>query len=433
MRAMAETGRAGRNAPADAGSRTPVAILVKRFPRLSETFILHEVLELRRQGLPVQLLAVMDPHEAVVHPEAEALVAEVTYLRNGDRWPELRGALLTARRHPRGLARAVGWALSRHSRAGWRRLVDGLLLVGALGDEPRHLHVHFANAPTTIAYVAHLITGQPYSVTMHAKDLYTSPAEHLRERCGSARALVTCTAANAAHYTSEVDPMAAVEVYPHGLVVERFTSVQRNPTPARILTVGRLVPKKGYLDLVQACALLMNKGVPFSWDIIGEGPQRSALESALEHSGLTEHVRLRGSLAQRDVIEAYASAEVFALAPVVLLDGDRDGIPNVVLEAMAAGLPVAATRAPGVLEVVEDETTGLLAAMGDPVSLAERLERLLLDPELRTRLGTAAKVYATQRCNLTTCVAPMTALLGKLQDQRLPATSRAHPRVVQPR
>jgi len=410
-------------------STAPVAVLVKRFPRLSETFILHEVLELRRQGLPVRLLAVMNPGEAVVHPEAAALITEVTYLRNAHPILELRSAFQTARRHPRGMARAVSWAVGRRSRAAWRRLLDGLLLVQALGAEPVHLHVHFANAPTTVAFVAHLVTGQPYSVTMHAKDLYTTPAEQLRERCSPATALVTCTTANAAYYARTVDAESPVHVYPHGLALDRFAGVRRHAVPGRILTVGRLVPKKGYLDLVEACRLLAHRGVSFSWDVIGEGPLRPQLDDALARAGLTERVRLWGSLAQREVIEAYAAAELFALAPVVLPDGDRDGIPNAVLEAMAVGVAVVATGVSGVPEVIEDESTGLLAPPGNPAALAERIQRLLTDAELRDRLAAAGKVFAVRRCDLTNCVAPMTALL---RNQQAAAAVSRHISRVEP-
>ena len=402
-------------------STRPVMVLVKRFPRLSETFILNEVLELRRQGLPIRIVAIMDPREPVTHRSAEALIPEVIYLRDGHLSRDVWAVMKVARRRPRGTLRALAWGAGRRSRAAWRRVFEGLLLVGALGDEPVHLHAHFASTPTLIAFLANMVAGQPYSVTMHAKDLYTTPPERLRERCAPATALLTCTGANAAYYAEHVDAAARVFVFRHGVDLHRFANPRRDPVPGRILTVGRLVPKKGHLDLVQALKLLAEAGLSFTWEIIGEGPLKAELQSAIARAGLTGRVDFRGSLPQDAVIDAYASAEVFALAPRVMPDGDRDGIPNVLIEAMAAGVALVATCVSGVPEVVHDEETGLLAPPGDAPALAARLRRLLTDPDLRDRLGSAGRAFTLQHCDLTTCVTPLASLM---QTQRTAAGLR---------
>src|SRR5215471_762214 len=182
-----------------------VVVLVKRFPRLSETFILNEFLELRRLGLPVELFAIMDPQERRSQPEALALVPEVTYLQPGRLRSELGAALRTARRYPWGTMRAAGWSVTRHTTAAARNFMHALVLLDRLASgPPAHLHAHFLHSPAAVAFIAAKINGQPYSLTGHAKDIYTTLPQNLRMRCNRARFVTTCTEANRAHLITEV-------------------------------------------------------------------------------------------------------------------------------------------------------------------------------------------------------------------------------------
>ena len=169
-----------------------IVVLVKRFPRLSETFILNEFLELRRHGLPVELFAIMDPKERRSQPEALSLVPEVTYLQASGLWAELPAALRAARRHPWGTLRTAGWVVTRHTRAAARNLLHALVLLDRLADgPPAHLHAHFLHSPAALAFIAAKINGQPYSLTGHAKDIYTTLPENVRMRCDRARFVTT--------------------------------------------------------------------------------------------------------------------------------------------------------------------------------------------------------------------------------------------------
>src|SRR5215471_8915501 len=217
-----------------------VVVLVKRFPRLSETFILNEFLELRRHGLPVELFAIMDPEERSSQPEALALVPEVTYLQTGGVWAELPAALRTARRHPRGTLRAAGWTLTRHTRAAARNLLHALVLLDRLADgPPAHLHAHFLHSPAALAFIAAKVSGQQYSLTGHAKDIYTTLPENLRMRCRDAQFVTTCTSANRDYLVDAIglDP-SAVHVCRHGVDVNRFAGVSHQPQPGRIVSIG---------------------------------------------------------------------------------------------------------------------------------------------------------------------------------------------------
>ena len=248
-----------------------VVVLVKRFPRLSETFILNEFLELRRHGLPVELFAIMDPNERSSQPEALALVPEVTYLQTGRLWAELPAALRTARRHPRGTLRAAGWTLTRHTRAAARNLLHALVLLDRLADgPPAHLHAHFLHSPAALAFIAAKVSGQPYSLTGHAKDIYTTLPENLRMRCDRARFVTTCTEANRAHLITEVGlAPGQVHVCRHGVDLTKFTIPARTPRPGRIVSVGRLVPKKGFDILIRACGELRRRDIAFELVLLG--------------------------------------------------------------------------------------------------------------------------------------------------------------------
>lgn len=361
-----------------------IAVLVKRFPRLSETFILNEFLELRRQGVPVRLFALEDPGEEHVHAAAEAMRGEVVYLR-----PGRRRFLRRAARRPRGAASAARYALRRRSRVAWRHLGDALALASHLRRErATHLHAHFAHSPTEVAYLAHLITGIPFSFTAHAKDLYTTDPERIAVAGRAATFVSTCTATNGEHLSRIVG--RGVEVDPHGVDLERFGAITRQPVPGRILAVGRLVPKKGFDVLLAALGILHARAVAFECRIVGDGPEVDALAEEARMLGIGDRVTFAGARPHESIVDEYAAAEVFALSPMVTASGDRDGLPNVLLEAMAAGIPVVSSAISGIPEAVMHDVSGMLVEPRRPAALAEALERLLADASLRKRLAAAA-------------------------------------------
>ena len=390
-----------------------VAVLVKRFPRLSETFILREFLELRRQGLAVDLYAIMDPHESRSQPEALAHVPEVTYLQPGNQRDQLPLVLRTAARHPWGTAKAAAFAASRHSQAAVRNLIHAMVLVAHLDERgPAHLHAHFLHSPSAIAFLAHKISGQTYSCTGHAKDIYTTLADNLVMRCRDAEFVTTCTAANREHLLSVTGlSPSRVHLCHHGVNVEMFSSLAREPVAGRISSVGRLVPKKGFDVLIRACAIAARKGADFELRIVGSGPGREQLESLARSEGIESRVTFVGACSQLEVAKELSRAEIFALAPLVMPDGDRDGIPNVILEAMAAGVPVVATEVSGIPEVILDGRTGRLVPEGDAERLAGALTDLLGDAAERDRLGAAGKAAVLDGWTWEQAIRPLANLL----------------------
>jgi glycosyltransferase involved in cell wall biosynthesis len=410
-----------------------IAYVLKGFPRLSELFIASEIHRLEQVGLPLRLYVIKQPDEDVHHPLVERIGAPRTYLPATTslsqttlrRWleenyPAFRPALgRVARRRPLGLARALGFTLAQSLRARkgfWalprkvfvKELLLGVALADRLLDEPevRHIHAHFAHGATTVAWVASMVTGLPFSFTGHAKDIYSpslNPGGLLPRKLRAARFTVTCTESNRTHLR-ELAPEADVHRIYHGLNAE-LARLLDNAPPARdasgalrVLAVGRLVAKKGFDVLVDGCALLHKAGVEVEARIVGEpGDQEDELRRVIDAKGLSGVVSLAGPLSQQELRSEYERATAFCLPCRVLSSGDRDGIPNVLVEAMACGLPVVTTPVSGIPELVSDEVNGLLVPPDDATAVAFALRRLHGDPELARRLGAEGRETVARR------------------------------------
>jgi glycosyltransferase involved in cell wall biosynthesis len=362
-----------------------VGLVVRSFPRLSQTFVLSEILALERLGLELEVFALTDPREPIIQPEVAAVRAPIHYLRTGAT-VNLRalGYLLRRATDEPGYAAASRLTCLRQA-AHLARLVRDRQI--------RHLHAHFAHDPTLVALLASLVTGVPFSFTAHARDLYQVSRAALADRAARAAHVVTCCQANA-RYLTAVTPTPPVQVILHGVDVERFQPGARSQ-PGLIVSIGRLVEKKGFAVLLAACQRLGAR--EFHCVIYGDGPLRGELAAQIGRLGLDGRVSLAGACTQRELVGVLQRAEVFALTPVEGPHGDRDGIPNVLLEAMACGVPVVSTAVGGVGEAVQHGVNGLLAEPGDADAVAAHLAALLDDEGCRRRLGTAARQTVVER------------------------------------
>jgi len=378
--------------------RGPIGLLVKTYPKLSETFILEEILGLERQGQQLHIFAMQPPTDEIQHDAVRRVQASVTYL------PELTSAnaatLLAAHlslllyrplRYLAGLRAALGrrGGLADFLRAGW--LTHKLLRRG-IG----HLHTHFISRPADIAELVSEL-GVPFSISAHAKDIYLSEPADLKRKLEAARFTVTCTDYNR-QTLSRIAPDADIQRMYHGVDAHRFCCDRHrhHAHPPLILAVGRLREKKGFDTLIEACRRLKQRGCEFRCEIVGYGDEYEALRQQIDRDGLKAQVVLTGKLARDSVINRYNRATVFVQPSRIGQDGDRDGIPNVLLEAMAMELPVVATRISGIPEVVRHELTGLLIEPDRPADLADTIERLLGDKALRAQLGTAARAAVSE-------------------------------------
>ena len=413
-----------------------VGYLTKRFPRLSETFILDEIIGLEAAGVPLQLWAIADPGEAVAQPRVARVQSPVHYLHRPGR-SALSDYLRFARCHARLLARrprrwlgVVGHiAVARRHRSTLKHFLEaGPLAVELEAAGARHLHAAFAHGPASVAHFVHLLTGISFSFAAHAKDLYRSSPDILARKVAASSFVLVCSASAAAEMVRVVrshrDPAITSHTHKvvlalHGVDTEQFAprrgsgSREEEPGggPLRVLAVGRLVPKKGYPDLLAALARLRDRGVELECRVVGGGEQRSELRQLAQRLGVDDRVFFAGALRQHEVAECFGWADAFVQASVVTPDGDRDGIPNALLEAMSSGLAVVATAVAGIPEVLATGVTGLVVPPGDPEALAAALESLARDPALRSALGASARRHCVTHLSRPVCIAPVAGLL----------------------
>jgi glycosyltransferase involved in cell wall biosynthesis len=394
----------------DSAAFPRIAYLLKGYPRLSETFILQEILGLERHGIPLQLYSIIDPKEDMVHPSVGEVQSHVCYLHSDDaRGTQAsfeRSQKWLLKRHPLRLLQVWLYVSfkRRHLLTFQRLLEAGRLAQLLVEQDVQWLHAHFAHGPTSVADFVHLLTGIPFSFSAHAKDIYESSPDLLIRKIQRARFVTTCSDASRRYMLDLLKDVpdatqlqSKIHLVYHGVDTQRFSP---SPTqcyqpasdePLLILSIGRFVEKKGYQYLITACETLVERNIPFRCAIYGSGPLKHDLHQQIARLDLEEYVQLHGERTQEDLPDIYRKATLFVLPCCVASDGDRDGIPNVLLEAMATGLPVVSTDVGGVPELVENDQSGLLVPEKDPLVLANALERLLGDRKQRALLGAAAR------------------------------------------
>jgi len=373
-----------------------VTFILKGYPRLSETFIAQEIKALEARGLAINIVSLRhptDPHSHPIHDEIKALVAylpEYLWQEPLRVWRGWRASLRMA-----GYSRAwrvwLGDLARDRSANRIRRFGQALVLAAETGREVTHLHAHFLHTPASVARYTGLITGLPWSCSAHAKDIWTSPQWEKEEKLADCAWAVTCTAFNRDHLAA-LAPAGRVDLAYHGLDLARFPRHKKasNNGPVTILSVGRAVEKKGYDDLLAALAALPPE-LDWRFVHVGGGPLLGALKSQANAADLQARIDWRGALAFDAVLEHYRAADIFVLPCRIAADGDRDGLPNVLMEAMSCTLPVLSTRVSGIPELIDDGVHGRLTPPGEPEALAAALAELITDPALRDRLGAAGE------------------------------------------
>jgi glycosyltransferase involved in cell wall biosynthesis len=380
---------------AQSGS-TDLAVLVNGFPRLSETFVLHELLELERRGVRLHLFAVRRPEEVVLQDALSELQTAVEYLPEGPiqhqrtRVRLAHAALLMQRRlgYVNGLADVL--ASPEYSRSVGSNAALLAHRIVRLGSPP--LYIHFAHKPATIGRFASLLAGVPYALSAHAKDIWLTPEAELARKVQDASVVLTCTEQARMQLAGLAGERTPVHLVHHGVdLKDRARSSRAAGEAPRLLAVGRLVEKKGHETLLLAVRLLCDRGLDFTLRLVGEGPEWPRLQRLVHELRLGDRVVFLGPLNETEVRAEYENADVFALPCRRLSNGDQDGLPNVILEAMAHGLPVVSTQLDGIAEAIVDGESGLLANQDDPAAIAEHLARLIEDVELRERVGEAGR------------------------------------------
>jgi glycosyltransferase involved in cell wall biosynthesis len=440
-----------------------IGYILRSYPRLSQTFVVNEILSLEQLGLDLHLFAITNPRESIVQAQVAQVHAPVEYLE--DAAARERAAILAdhsaaERRAPARYAEAARYVEQRadldqgYTNASRFECFDWAVYLArrldqeqAAGRPIEHLHAHFAHDPTLIALLVHKLTGLPFSFTAHARDLVQIPPRALIERIEQATVMLTCSGTNIDYVNENVpEPLRAkVQLIYHGVNLDGFTPHPSTPSPIRgrvgaedtapplpswerapggegapqIISVGRLVEKKGFPDLIAACAQLKQSGRQFGCAIYGEGPLRGELAAQIERLGLADCVTLAGERAQEQLIPILQGADIFALAPFVTEDGDRDGIPNVLVEAMACGLALVSTAVAGIPELVRHGENGLLVHPRDPDALAGALAALLDDREQREQFGAAARATVVEQFDLRAAARRIAALFEQATSAEL--------------
>ena len=419
-----------------------VGYVLKMFPRISETFILNEVLELERQGLPLRIFSLKRPAESVAHAQAKEVRAVSSCLpERALREPLriVRAQARVCRRYGRAYTRALRHQI-RVGRGGdlklsVRRFWQACCLVTEL-DGISHLHAHYVTDPAEVTFAAHLITGIPYSISTHAKDLFQDDRLNnptIQERLRRAQFIVANSQFSAEGLRRSLGDRAQIHTIYNGIDLEVFSPrqiPQGGTLEPLILSAGRLVQKKGFAILIRACRRLKDRGVAFKCEIAGKGllpTEMPVLVALVKTLGLEAEVRLLGAVAQQEMLAHYQRACVFALPCVVAPDGDRDILPNVLKEAMAMGVPIVTSRLEAIEELVEHGRNGLLTTPGDVEALASSLELLLKDAALCQQLASRSRQRVQERFDMRTNFAELRKLHLRLMGLSVERTTPVVP------
>lgn len=402
-----------------------VAFVVKGYPRLSESFITQEIVALEQRGLDISIVSLRHPIDPAIHPLHDEVKATVLYLPEYLYQEPLRviRAWNNVRHSPRyETARKMWFEDLRRDRSAnrIRRFGQAMVLSRELMGKVTHLHAHFLHTPASVARYAGALMGIPWSCSAHAKDIWTTPMWEKRQKLAECAWITTCTQANVSHLQEIADNPDTIKLNYHGLDLRRFPPSD-HPRPQRdghqshepviILSVGRAVDKKGYDDLLRALSQLPPHR---QWQFvhIGDGDLLPALKRLGQELGIASRIRWLGALPQQDVLTWYRRADIFALACRVSANGDRDGMPNVLLEALSQRLAVLSTTVCGIPELIDEGEQGVMVPERDIDALTRALDRLIGDPDLRIRLGKAGDVRVRENFLLDAHINGIAAQFG---------------------
>jgi len=417
-------------------NRPPVAVVLKGYPRLSETFIAQELRGLELAGQPLLLISMRHPTDTARHPVHDEIEAPVSYLpeylyqepaRVLAAWWNVRR--LGAYRTVRNLF--LSHLMKDPTPNRIRRFGQALVLAHELPQEVRRIHAHFLHTPASVADYAAMLTGRDWSYSAHAKDIWQSKDWEKREKLSRAAWGVTCTRFGYEHLRALMPPGREddIELAYHGLDLKRFPAPpdrQDNDNDGRdaanpviIASVGRAVPKKGY-DIVLEALARVPADLAWEFHHAGGGQLSHELKEQAQNLGLADRVKWLGSRPQGDVIACLRRADIFVLASRIAADGDRDGLPNVLMEAQSQALPCVATNVAGIPEFLIDGQSAILVPPEDLATLSAALTRLIGDPELRAELGRFGYRRLVDKFSFERCFAQLKRRFG-LKGEPTPA------------
>jgi len=417
--------------------------ILKGYPRISETFISNEILLLEKLGFAMRLFPMRKPRESFCHSSVKKIKARVDYLPTellADFPRLLVPTLFVAVKHPKTFLQTLRFATEGLAKGKELATLKHLLQAGYLAGNHLlpdnnivHLHGHFAHSPTSVTLFASQLTGIPFSFTAHAKDIYTSDKTKIARKIKQAEFVFTCTQHNK-EYLEALVPNGSTPIHCiyHGIDLKLFT--QPTPpapthTPYKLLTIARMTEKKGLPFLYKALSLLNKKGICFQHTLIGDGDDKEKIAQLISDLGLKEQCRCLGTRTHEEVLKQFKKSDLFVLACVIAQNGDRDGIPNVLVESLAMGVPALSTTVSAIPEILIDNQTGLTVPPSSPEALADGIMRLLSDNVLRQRLIDGGRKYVHDNFNNSQLIEKMATIfrsnnvLLQTQKQNVRTTS----------
>jgi glycosyltransferase involved in cell wall biosynthesis len=378
-----------------------LGMVLKGYPRISETFISNEILLLERLGIQVRLFPMRHPRENFSHASVKKIQARVDYLPT-HLWSDLHVLLfhniLLAFKKPRVYGRVLALTVRRLLQKRKIATVKHLFQAGYMvnrflskSPEIKHIHSHFAHSPTSVTMFASMLSGLPFSFTAHAKDIYTSNPQQIKEKIDLASFVVTCTRYNKEYLTNiSKGSNTPIHCVYHGIDVQLFSETgggeKAAKAPYSLLTVARMTEKKGLPTIYAALKILQDKGIAFNHTLVGDGDDRDDILNLIRQLGLEKSCHWAGTRTHEEVLQFFRDSDLFVLGCEIAKNGDRDGIPNVLVESLAMEVPAVSTTVSGVPEILENNTTGLTVPPSDPERMALAMRDLLTDEGLRAQI-----------------------------------------------
>jgi len=414
--------------------RPTLAYILKGYPRISETFISNEILLLEQLGFRMHLFPMRQPREVFCHDSVKQIRAAVDYLPTEfllDLPRLMPPNILCAVRQPSVYRSALGLAAKRFQRtrkiATFKHLFQGGYLAEKhLARNPSiiHLHGHFAHSPTSVTMFAAHLSGLPFSFTAHAKDIYTSNPDQLREKIAQAMFVITCTRHNQDFLESiRGGGTTPIHCIYHGIDIALFNNRQKKKQqpPYQLLTVARITEKKGLPTIYRALKILADRQIPFHHRLIGDGDDREQILNLVKKLGLENHCSWLGTRTHTEVLDHFRRSDLFILGCEVAKNGDRDGIPNVLVESLAMGIPAVSTNISALPEILIDGTTGVTVEPGDSAAFADAIERLLTDTSLRNHVTVEGRALVNDHFNNKELISTLAELFRESHPSLLAA------------
>ena len=376
-----------------------IAFVLKGYPRLSESFIAQEILYLENLGLKISIYSLRKPTDVLIHSNHNKINAQVTYLPEylHNNFFLLIKSWLKSRKYP-GYKKALSlWLkdLKRDfSRNRFRRFGQALVLANQIPKNIDHIHSHFLHTPFSVAKYTSIIINKTFSISAHAKDIWTIPEWEIKEKLNSCSWLVTCTKYNF-NYLNNLSNKNNVHLVYHGIDLTFFSTYKKTydeniglnfNNPIIILSVGRLVEKKGYDILMKALSKIDTK-INWKLDHVGDGPLKVEIRNLANKLNISNKINWRGSLNHNEIVDLYKSSHIFILPSIITNSGDRDGLPNVLMEAQSQGLPCISSNLPSIKELIVDSKHGLLCEPGSVEQITDSITELINSPKKRKYIG----------------------------------------------